>query len=172
MSAWITVYCADSLRTLTASQLLDGIRGKDAYALAGVDYPTLAEDYGAEASHATDLARTLAVRALDNDAGYEVTYRDDSRPVFLRQWRKPDRVAEEVREVTERPEQLPQQVVDLLSKTQEVVGVEYAPQSSDEMGIVVAYEVARYVAQVGAGIIRTDEGRWLRVLNGGFSELR
>lgn len=173
MSLWITVYCRASTLDVTPQQLLDGIRGRDPSALAGVDYQTLAEDYGVDDSLAKESISALRVAAPDDGCdGYTIVRGGLMEVIHVRRWRDPDRVMEEIAEAVTNGESNPAPAVIAVKSSCEVVGIELRPHQLEDMSVVVAYEVARYVAQKGHGVIWTDEGRWLRVVDGIFDEIK
>ncbi len=166
MASWISIYCTRSLAELTAKQLLKGITGKDAKARAGVDYLTLAEDYDVDEDAAEAAEDALAIERSDD--GFIVTY-GTKRPVFVRRWAKTVRVASELEEAREHEGS--KAVEQRLGKTTEVIGIELGASQLTDFGIVVAYELARYLAQKGRGIICDLDHHWSEVVDGGFAEL-
>lgn len=170
MSWWITVYCRRSLDGIGPRELEDGIRGRDAAALAGVDYVALAEDYDVDAALVGPALAALRVTS-DKDT-FEVLYHptDPSRDVSVERWTESARVDEELddaREVREAPEE----AEPLLDACVEVVGIELHATQFGDMGIVLAYEVARYLAQRGDGVLVDDENVWFRVEGGALVEI-
>lgn len=159
------MYCTRSLGKLTAKQLLKGITDQDPKASAGVDYLTLAEGYDVDEDEAEAGEAALAVE--DNDDGFLVTYGDATRPIFVRRWNTPKRVAEELSEI----EDDSPKVTKHLAKTIEVIGIELGASQLTTFGVVVAYEVARYLAQKGNGFIRDLEDEWTRIEDGGFADV-
>jgi hypothetical protein len=146
MASWISVYCQDSLAKLTAKQLLAGI------------------DVDEDAAEAGEAA--LAVE--DNDDGFIVTY-GSRRGVFVRRWADAARVREELEEA--RAHKGSKAVEERLGKTTEVFGIELGASQLSDFGVVVAYELARYLAQKGHGIICDLDHRWTEVTGGGFADL-
>jgi hypothetical protein len=172
MPLWITVYCRSSADDVTARRLLDGIQGRDPSAPAGVDYQTLAEDYHVHSVSPTDAVAALDVSDLrGGEDVYEVRYGIDARPLVVRRWRDPSRVVEEVQEVVDRPGRHPPLAIERVRSSREVIGIELGSSQLRDMGIVIAYELARYLAQKCDGVILTDEERWLRVEKGEFTAL-
>lgn len=171
MSNWITIYCARALGSLSAVELAAGLRGDDPHALAGVDYRTLSEDYGIDESLVENCARTLSVKeSTDVRYGW---YRVDfstlgSDPLTLYRWSQPERVAEEVTEVLGRLEITNSVLARRLKTSCEVIGIELKPSQLADMGVVVAYEVARYLAQRGDGIVVNEADEILFVRGGAF----
>lgn len=173
MPYWITVYCRTPVSSLTPAELLAGIRDEDPSAPAGVDYWTLAEGFGIEDEEVVDAAldvlrvRPEQARGLD----CEVCYRPeaDARPIVVHCWREPERVAEEIQEAEENrsppPEALPR-----LRASREVVGLELGFSQLEDMGIVIAYELARWLAQKGDGLVADDDDQWLSAKVGAWAE--
>lgn len=174
MPYWITVYCRTPVSSLAPAELLAGILGRDSSALAGVDYWTLAEGFGIDDEEVVDAAldvlRVRPERAKGLDP-LEVCYRPelDARPIVVHCWSEPERVAEELAEAEENrspsPEALPR-----LRASREVVGLELGFSQLEDMGIVIAYELARWLAQKGDGIVVDDDDQWLAVDEGAWTQ--
>jgi hypothetical protein len=171
MAYWITVYCRVMVAPATPQQLLDGIQGGDQSALAGVDYATLAEDYGLAEADAARAQSALNVEALESNCNYQVTYGAAEQPLIVRLWRDPTRLEQEIAEITERAGKHPVEAVQWVRSSTAVVAIELTMSQIRDMGIVIAYEIARYVAQRFEGLILTDDERWLRVMNGMFQAI-
>jgi hypothetical protein len=102
---------------------------------------------------------------------YEVHHATEGRPLVLHGWTDAERVREEIEEVLEDEDATPATIRAQVSRAVEVVGIELGfSDFSDfeDMGVVLAYELARYLAQKADGVIRSDEDRWLRVIDGAF----
>ncbi len=166
MASWISIYCTGSLAKLTAKKLLAGITDRDPKAAAGVDYLTLAESYDVDEAVAEAGEAALAVE--DNDDGFLVGY-GGKRHVYVRRWATAKRVAEEIAEAKEHPGSA--KVAAHLAKTTEVIGLELGASQLSDFGIVVAYELARYLAQKADGIICDLDHCWTEVKGGGFEDL-
>jgi hypothetical protein len=175
MASWIRVYCLKTLGSLTAEQLSLGIRDDDASAHAGVDYRTLAESFSDKIDENAVAAALAALRVESDAPGFEVFavhYRADPAPcpVLVRRWADKARVAEEVTEATElRNPTAP--VLRLLRRTKEVIGIELGASQLEDFGIVVAHEVARYLAQKGDGLICDLQDYWTVVRDGAFESI-
>lgn len=173
MAWWLTVYCRSPVSELSPEQLLAGIRGEDRQAHAGEDYWTLAEDFGIEdedvVDAALDVLRVRGDEALGLRAGCEVCYRPgvDARPIVLHCWSEPERVAEELEEAEE-SRSPPAAAQERLRASKEVVGIELGFSQLEDMGVVIAYEIARWLAQKGDGLVADDDDRWMRVADGGW----
>jgi len=175
MSFWITLYCRRSVGHVDTRGLQAGILGKDPSALAGVDYVTLAEDYGIEEEEVDDALSNLEVKQIGGQGfeRYEVDYSDGwANTVIVHRWHEPKRVAEEIDEVIERLAISRSALVGRLRESCEVVGIELKVSQLEDMGIVIAYEIARYLGQLGDSLALTDEDEWLQVKDGGFMSVR
>ncbi len=174
MPAWITVYCGRLVGPLSGTDLRRGILGGDPSALAGVDYLTLAEPFDIDDEDIVDetIQQLEVVADVDPDPDlYEVRYRrEELRPIVVHRWRQPDRVREEVTEVLElRDLEIPDpRLADRLRDSREVVGIELGFSQLEDMGVVVGYEIARYLAQRGDGLVLDEGDRWVRVVEGAF----
>jgi hypothetical protein len=173
MAYWLTVYCTRPVSALTSAELLAGIRDQDRDAPAGVDYYMLAEDYGYDALTDEAVADALArLRAEPSGTLAETAVKygdDDSRPVVLHCWSDAERVAEELEECAEVREP-PASVAGDLDRCVEIVGIELGFSQLGTMGVVFAYEIARYLAQKGAGVFVDDDQQWFRVDDGELIE--
>jgi len=174
MAYWLTVYCRKPVSSLSPAQLLAGIRDQDPAAPAGVDYWTVAEDFGIEDEAVVDAAldvlhvRPEGATGLD---GLEVGYRSEAeaRPIVVHCWSDPERVAEEIREAEENRSP-PPRVRERLRASTEVVGLELGFSQLEDMGIVIANELARWLAQKGDGVVADDDDGWMAVRGGGWVE--
>ena len=172
MAWWLTVYCRRSVAALSAEQVRAGITGGDREALAGVDYATLAEDYdGVDDSLAYEAARALAVSPRSDDPlDLELTFQPGLRPIVVHWSDEGARVGVEVQEAVELRNP-PKIVRQSLGDVREVVMIEMAFTQVETMGIVFAFELARYLAQKGDGLIVDDDKRWWHVVRGAFEPL-
>lgn len=175
MAWWLTVYCRRPVSALAPELLLAGIQGRDSEALAGVDYWTLAEGFGIEdeavVDAALDVLRVRGDEALGLLSGCEISYRPevDARPIVVHYWTDPARVAEELAEAEEGRSPPPGALARLRAST-EVVGIELGFSQLEDMGIVIAYELARWLAQRGDGLVVDDDDRWMVVQDGGWAD--
>jgi hypothetical protein len=170
MSWWITIYLSKPLDDLNAARLRDGITDRDPTAHAGVDYDTLAESYDVDEDLVGDAVSQLAVHQVGEDPlDLEVRYGSD-RPIVVHRWREPARVAEELAEAEE-VRSPPGSVLERLRQSREVIGLELGFSQLEDMGIVFGFEIARYVAQRGDGIIVDDDDQWSSIVDGGFESI-
>ena len=171
MAWWLTVYCREPVSTLAPLQLLAGIRDEDRSAPAGVDYWTLAEHFGIEDETVVDAALDRLRVSADGDRGLgcEVRYQpeDDVRPIVVHCWTEPERVAEELEEAEE-GRAPPPGALPRLRATKEIVAIELGFSQLEDMGIVLAYEIARWLAQKGDGLVVDDDDCWMMVEGGGW----
>lgn len=155
--------------------MADGIAGGDPKALAGVDYLTLAEDYpvGRRSGYEDLVAKAvdeLAVARAQSagNVAHEVRYAPwPAQPILIYRW---DLKAEG------------KAILDSLVRTgapldrssvkfRELVGIQVRRHQLEDMGIVFAYEVARYLGQRGEAAILNDQGEWQEVLEGEWTQL-
>lgn len=171
MATWITVYCRNTVTNISPEDLKTGLLGKDSSAVAGVDYRTLAEQYNIDPSLVGEAVRNIGVAETKGGDGwthYAIRYgAEDTRPLLLYRWIKPARVAEELNEARGLTGNNGF-IAHRLEETAEVIGIELGIGQLKDMGVVLAYEAARYFAQRGDGVILNDEGRWLTVADGAF----
>lgn len=172
MAWWLTVYCQKSVAELQPQQLDDGLRDRDPAAPAGVDYYMLAEERDLDDDAADDaLERLEVVRVSPGPLDVEIRYREgDARPIVVHLWHEPERVAEELEEAVETRE-APEAVMTQLRGCREIVGIELGFGQLEDMGIVIAFELARYLAQKGDGVIVDDEDQWYTVDDGELVDL-
>ncbi|MDP1918001.1 MAG: hypothetical protein Q8L14_17285 [Myxococcales bacterium] len=164
MAWWLTVYCRKPISGLTPEQLTAGITGRDPEAGAGDDYLTLAEGYDVDEALVKPALRALAI-----SKDLELSY-GEARPVVMHVWSSADRVAEELHEMHE-VRAPPVSLHARLAETKEIVGLELGFSQLESMGIVLAFELARYLAQKGDGVLVDDDDRWQRVVDGAFEDI-
>ena len=170
MAWWITVYCTKSVSTITGAQLLDGIQDRDRGAPAGVDYHTLAEDYDVDDSEVSPALASLRVESYGElPIEQAVHYSADGRPISMHCWNVAARVAEELEECRDVRDP-PPAAEDTLARCTEIVALELGASQFGTMGVVIAYEIARYLAQKGSGIFTDDEGEWFAVREDSLGE--
>ena len=173
MAWWITVYCTRSVARISPVAIHAGLRDRDPEAPAGVDYHLLAENLDLDESVVDDALEHLVVgQAPGRPSDVELRYRadPDSRPVVVHRWADSDRVSEEVEECKD-VRSPPADVVSMLPDVCEVVGIELGGSQLGDMGVVFAFELARFFAQRGDGAVVDDEGQWLGVHDGAWVDL-
>lgn len=169
MAAWFSVYSPQSLdhvRPADVAAFLDG---------PSMDWYILAETFGIEDEAVVEQAESaLRVEPATGELGewFEVYYRPEkSRPLVAYRWDEPARVQEELAEV--RDEHLAGRsgpgvdtVRTFLSGVVEVAAVELGIFQLEDMGLVIAGQVAEYLAGVSGGIIRDPADEWWAVREG------
>jgi hypothetical protein len=172
MAWWLTVYCTRSVADLTAADLARGLRDGDPQAPAGVDYDTLAEGFELDEDLVAPALAALRVEPPDGSSiAVEIHFRPGSehRPISVHLWDDPARIAEELEETRENREP-PPAAERTLAGTVAIVALELGFPMLENMGIVIATEAARWLAQKGAGVICDDDNQWFEVRDGGALE--
>jgi hypothetical protein len=169
MASWISVYCRTSVGAITPAALLAGIQDRDPSASAGIDYLTLAEDYDVDEDVVESALECLRVESASKTFDtYEVHYtKPAKRPVFVRRWTDASEHVDEELERKKRPPKL----VTRMRATVEAIGIELGASQLTDFGIVVAYEIARFLAQKGDGVIVDLQHEWNEVRDGAFKTL-
>lgn len=169
MAAWFTVYCTRSVRTVTPADLAAHLRGPK------LDWYILAETFGIEDEAAVKRAAdALRVEPATGTLGewFEVRYRPARfRPLVVYLWSDSGRVQQELAEAREeyladRTGRGAGQVRAALSGVTEVAAVELGGGQLADMGLLIAGQVAEYLAGVGAGLIRDTGDEWWAVRGG------
>ena len=167
MPAWVTIYCSNPIGDMPD----DATFGKE---IRNNDFWTLAEDYGIDES-LVDSA--LANFRLENDgSGFNLHYgQHGDRPLTVHYWTNPNRVAEEGQEVVEQlgaDDDRSAKIKTHLQDAKAVVGIEMGFSQLEDMGIVLAYEIARWFGRNRGGMIKDDDDNWSVIDDhGGFSHL-
>jgi len=168
MAAWIRVFCTRPVSQLSADNILEGISAADFY--------TEAEGLGIEDSDVEQALSFLRIETLTgpSDARFELFY----RPKGMRQitiWVSSEELDEELEEVLELLEDIsPSQVKRVkafLDKTIEIVALELGWSQLEDMAVVLAYEVTRYLARVGKGLVLATDDTWWEVKDGVFKPI-
>jgi hypothetical protein len=169
VSAWFTVYCPKSLQHLTPADVVAFLTGPT------VDWYTLAETFGIDDDEAVERA-VAALKAAPTTGKlgewFEVRYRPTKyRPLVVYRWSESARLREELAEAEEnylagRRGRGMSTVRKTLAEVVEVVAVELGLVHLEDMGLVIAGQVAEYLAGVGAGPIRDCDDAWWAVRNG------
>eukprot|EP01137_Pigoraptor_chileana_P006130 Opistho-2@50128 len=169
MAAWFTVYCTRPVGSVTAGDLAAAL-GPGA-----VDFDALAEGFGMEDEAAVRRAvAALAVEPAAGDLGewFQVRYRPARyRPLVVYRWDDGDRVREELDEaeaeyLTGRRGRGVGRVRAALGQVAEVAAVELGLAQLSDMGLVIAGQIAEFLAGVGAGPVRDTNDEWWEVRRG------
>jgi hypothetical protein len=169
VAAWFTVYSPRTLSHVTPADVAAFLTGPR------VDWYTLAEGFGIEDEAAVERAASaLRVEPTAGSLGewFAVRYRPaKSRPLVAYLWSEPARVREELAEAAEnyldgRRGRGVSQVRAALASVVEVVAIELGGSQLEDMGLVIAGQVAEYLAAVGGGVIRDTGDEWWAVRRG------
>lgn len=166
MPAWVTVYCKQQISGVSAERLCSGIRDND--------YWTLAEQYEVDEDLVDPALELLRIEPDGN--GFQLHYRPaGDRPLAIHLWKSPDRVKEEIAEVLESIEDVHSEIAariqEHMREVQVVIGIEMGYSQLEDMGIVFAYEIARWFGQNYSGLIKGDDDNWSMVDGGGYVHL-
>lgn len=163
MPAWVSVYCTQPIDDVTPHELRTGIREND--------YWTLAEQYDVD-DDLVDAALALLRIEADNH-GFQLQYRPKGeRQIAIHCWTAPERVKEEIEEVLELFDGDSSETATLIQEhmknVQSVIGIELDFSQLEDMGVVFAYEVARWFGQHRGGLIKGDDDNWSMIEGGGY----
>ncbi len=165
MSAFWHLYCKRTLAHLTPAALAAGI--------APADFHTEAEGYEVPEEQVEAALSYLSIEAEgDGFSRWALRYRPEGmRQVYIWRSDKPQEVAEllnEAREAVHGLRKGARTIKRHLAETQEVVSIELGWGQLGDMGIVLAYEVARWLATEGDGLMRDHEDVWWILRRGVF----
>jgi hypothetical protein len=167
MASWFTVYCARSVSHVTAADLTA--------ALGAVDFYTVAEEFGIEDEAVVERALSqLRVEPLAEgpEIPFAVRYRpSELRPLFVHLWTDAERVRRELAEAEEeylagRSGRAVRQVRTALAAVVQVAAVELGLGQFEDMGLIIAGQIAEYLAGEGAGLIREVADEWWAIRRG------
>ena len=161
MASWFTVYCTRPVRRVATADL--------AAALRAVDFHTIAEGFGIEDEVAVERAvDALRIEPATGKLGewFTVRYRPaKDRPLVVHLWTEAARVQQELAEA--RDEYLADrnggevgQISAILSGVVEVAAVGLGLGQLEDMGLVIAGQIAEYLADAGSGLIRDTDDEW------------
>jgi len=150
---------------LTANDILGGI--EDAH----VDFHTVAEGFGIEDEEVVDQALgQLQIEPVSETGGvkFRLRYRSaEFRPVLIHLWDDAEILQEEREEALEQLEEVKGKAVKRvrshLDRVVEVAALELGWSQVEDMGIVLASQVAEYLAMIGDGLIRDQNDDWWAV---------
>ena len=161
MSAWISVYCTHSLAQVTPAAL-------DA-ALAQADFWTLAEIYAIDEAQVIPALACLRIESENPTEfqHYNVIYREPKyRPVCITRCAG----AAVVAQLAELHATLMAQgmganaeIIRHLEQVIEIVNIELGYTQLADMGLLIAYEIARFLAMLGNGLVQDAAGSWWRI---------
>jgi hypothetical protein len=171
MPAHLSVYCKRSVSHVTAAE----VRA----ALADVpDFYTLAEGFGIEDEAVVDAAMDM-LRVEDlgiEEIRLQISYRPpELRPIVMSSWTETEMLAElcsEQRECIDTSYAEGAAVVDAhLNSVVEVVSFELGWSQLEDMGVVIAGQVAEYIARIGDGLIVDQNDDWWTIGEHGIPKI-
>jgi hypothetical protein len=165
----MTVYCARPVEALTVADLRGALDSVE-------DWYTLAEGYDLDEAAVDEARRHLR---LEGEHGhFELRCREDPtklRPLEIHCWTKPERVAEEKQEASERLSGLKpksaEAVLKHLVRCVAVMGLEMSWPMLERMEVVYAEQLAFYLAKRFDGQVRGVDDRWYEALKYYFRAL-
>ncbi len=163
MAAWLSVYCSRPASHLTADDLLAG--------LGDVDFLTVAEGFGIEDEDVVHRALSLLrIEPVSEPEGarFRLRYRPARfRPVFIHFSTEAGQVQtlreEALEELEGKKSKGLKRVQAHFSRVVEVAALELGWGQLEDMGIVLAGQVAEYLAAVGEGLICDQNDDWWAV---------
>lgn len=166
MPAWISVYCAQPIGQIALDTLSDEI--------AGNDFWTLAEQYDVDECLVDPALAALRFESMNH--GFRMHYRcGDERPLVIHFWETSGQVEEEILEVLEVLKNAPGANALRISRhmqhVKSVVGIELGVSQLHDMGIVFAYEIARWFGTHRSGFIKSYDDNWCTIEDGGYVSL-
>ncbi len=169
MATWFTIYSKRPVRGVTLEKLQAHLRGPK------LDWYSLAESFGiedeAEVERAVDALQVTSAVGVSGE-WYQVRYKPSRfRPLLVYLWSDPARLKQELAETQEnflvgRKGRGVSQVREALANVVEVAAVELGLSQMEDMGLVLAGQVAEYLAGVGEGVIRDTGDEWWAVKQG------
>ncbi len=172
MSAWLSVYCRRSVTDIRRIDLLKALELADPYLAA--------EAYGIEDEAVVDTALAqlrLEPTSADEFRIFELHYRPaPSRPVVIDRKASPSEVQmlvqEELSESLAAAEGLgAERIRGHLAGVQEIVDFELGFQQLEDMGMVFCVQLARWIAELGEGYVKDQNGIWWEVHAGTWRRL-
>jgi hypothetical protein len=153
-----TVYSKRSVAAVTAEKLLNH--------LESLDFLTLGEDYNIS-EEIVRIARPLRIKNIRPGQFllYHISYgKSDTRPIEIDRWETEDRhraaVDETVANLTIEGGARVKKISEFLRKSVDSVSVSFG---IDPPAAMFAWEVVRYFASEFDGIIKADDGAWLKI---------
>lgn len=157
MPARLEAFCTASVSHVTSADLMKAIGDVE-------DFYTIAEGFGIEDESVVDAA----LRALEIDGGegnFELRYRDGSgRPIQLEILTEPELVREVCKEADERIDPAyadgRERVLAHLERVTEIAEFELGFSQLEDMGVVIAGQLAEWLSRIGQGLVRDQNDDW------------
>lgn len=157
MNYWILIFNQQVMGTVNEEQFLQTITASN--------YETLCRQYGLSALMIEPALANLKVVLAPG--GFSLFFLlhyhpQEQRPIVGYQWDSDQGYAEAlIRHAVDDTQS--NAVKNHLPQTQFIFGIELAQSQLRDMGLLLAYEVARWAADEGQGIIRGLDGNWYRL---------
>jgi hypothetical protein len=157
MTFWITVYNRKSLGPLQSADFLRAITQSD--------YHTLCEQYGLDETLIPPALSSLRLLTDPHETSTFFLLRygpEDSRPLVVDRWAVDTQDGQDILEeaLTRTPLA---GIRSRLKDTRQIVTVELGPAQVRDMGLLIGYEIARWAAWNGGGIMEGLDGLWYRL---------
>ncbi len=140
-------------------------RGDLMSALLDAHYPALCAQYGLDPEGVPSiLPRLELITASEEIAPFFLLkyLPDDQPPLVVYRWEADQESGARWLKSAELHAQQPL-VMSHLGQTREILGVAMRPSQLQDMGLLLAYEVARWAAAAGQGLIYGLDGVWYRL---------
>ena len=143
MASWITIYLQESLENLDIETIKKGV--------APADWWTLGEEFGVKEEEVNRFMKSLQWRDNPLEIGQE-----GIRPIQIHIWNSPDRIKEEIAELSHTPSSVSQH----LEKVKTIVALEFGISQLKTMHEVIAFEIAYWLSETKHGVIRAPDNSW------------
>ena len=167
MAAWLTTYCSKSVEHVTADDLISLLNDLDLY--------TIAEQFDIENEEEV-VNRALAhlrIEPVSKPKGVKFAMRykpGNTRPIHLHLWNDVKRVRTECDEALELLKDVKGRPVAgmhrRLANCVEVVALKLGLIQLEDLGLVLAAQIAEFLSAEGAGVIRDQNDDWWAMQSG------
>lgn len=157
MAYWIWIFNQQSLGEIDRNLL--------AQAVTTANFSTLCEQYGIDPVMIAPAREHFEVIAANGGVApfFLVSYRPDGeRPIMVNRWDSSGEIGAQILSQTIHAVANEQIKLHLL-QTQQIFGIELQRTQIEDIGLLLAYEVARWVSFHGQGTVRGLDGVWYRL---------
>ena len=154
---WVQVFNQLPLNPFPGEDLLG--------ALLGANYDSLCHQYGLDPQEISSTRARLEFITAPNDVApfFLLDYRsEDGAPLVIYRWDAKQRAGVLWLEEAIKQSTLPK-VKSHLAQTKELLAISLHPSHLADMGLILAYEVARWAAACGKGLVYGLDGAWYRL---------
>lgn len=127
------------------------------------NFHTLCSQYGLDPALIKPVKAHLEIRTTSESAVpfFTLHYKlANEPPIVVTRWREGERFAE-LRHLCE--SSVPQSASQHLNRTQEIFTIEISHRQCRDLGLLLAYELARWAAHKGKGLVYGLDGVWYRL---------